>query len=128
VAGGLVVNGDPNLLHIALDNLLRNAWKFTQIRPVAQIQVGVTERDVESVYFVRDNGAGFDMAHANQLFSPFHRFHSAEEFEGTGIGLAIVNRIILRHGGRIWAEGKVNEGATFQFTLPARTHSAGPPV
>ncbi|TMQ01573.1 MAG: response regulator [Verrucomicrobia bacterium] len=120
VAADLLVEGDPNLLHIVLENLLRNAWKFTQNRPVAEIQVGVAEQDDESVYFVRDNGAGFDMEHTHQLFKPFHRLHSVAQFEGTGIGLAIVQRIILRHGGRIWAEGKVNEGAVFKFTLPAR--------
>jgi signal transduction histidine kinase len=128
VAAELRVTGDPNLLRIALDNLLRNAWKFTQNRPVARLEVGVTERNALPVYFVRDNGAGFNMAHADKLFSPFQRLHSAAEFEGTGIGLAIVQRVIVRHGGSIWAEGKVNEGATFQFTLPARTYSTRQPV
>jgi PAS domain S-box-containing protein len=118
VAADLLVKGDPNLLRIALDNLLRNAWKFTQNQPAARIEVGVTQGTGLPAYFVRDNGAGFDMANAAKLFTPFQRLHSPTEFEGTGIGLAIVQRIILRHGGNIWAEARENEGATFQFTLP----------
>ncbi|HXT01655.1 MAG TPA: ATP-binding protein [Elusimicrobiota bacterium] len=112
----LPVNGDPNLLLAALENLLGNAWKYTARKPSARIEVGRERRDGEDVFFVRDNGAGFDMAFANKLFKPFSRLHSPGEFEGTGIGLATVDRIMARHGGRVWGEGKVGEGATFYFT------------
>jgi len=112
----LPVNGDPNLLLAALENLLGNAWKYTARKPSARIEVGRERRGDEDVFFVRDNGAGFDMAFANKLFKPFSRLHSPGEFEGTGIGLATVDRIMARHGGRVWGEGKVGEGATFYFT------------
>jgi len=117
VATDLVVDADPSLLRIALDNLLRNAWKFTQHQPVTRIEVGATDQDAETAFFVGDNGAGFDMAYAVKLFVAFQRLHRADEFEGTGIGLAIVQRIIERHGGRLWAEAKVGQGATFYFSL-----------
>jgi signal transduction histidine kinase len=122
----VVVDGDPALLRALLENLLGNAWKFTGARPSAHIAFGV-ERDAkehEVVYFVRDDGAGFDMAYAEKLFAPFQRLHSAAEFAGTGIGLATVQRIVHRHGGRIWAEGAVGRGATFHFTLPTPTEGA----
>jgi PAS domain S-box-containing protein len=118
IAPKLTVNADPNLLRIVLENLLGNAWKFTEKRGQAAIQLGVSAHNKPAAYFVRDNGAGFDMAHASKLFSPFHRLHPASEFEGTGIGLATVQRIIQRHGGRVWAESAVEKGATFYFTLP----------
>jgi PAS domain S-box-containing protein len=114
----LVVHGDARLLHVLMENLLGNAWKFTaHLRP-ARIEVGqITGETGEAIYFVRDNGAGFDMAHAVQIFGVFQRLHSAQEFPGTGIGLATVERIVQRHGGRVWAEGVVDGGATFFFTL-----------
>jgi PAS domain S-box-containing protein len=117
VAEGLIVQGDDRLLGIALDNLLANAWKYTCHTEDTQIQFGSLQQDGEIVYFVRDNGAGFDMAYANKLFAPFQRLHGEDEFEGTGIGLATVQRIIARHGGRIWGEGVPGQGATFFFTL-----------
>ncbi|MDB6018310.1 MAG: multi-sensor signal transduction histidine kinase [Pedosphaera sp.] len=117
VAAGLTVNADPRLLRIALENLVRNAWKFTGKTPQPRVEFGVIRQEAETVYFIRDNGAGFDMEFVNKLFGVFQRLHREAEFTGTGVGLAIVQRIIHRHGGRIWAEGAVNQGAIFYFTL-----------
>jgi light-regulated signal transduction histidine kinase (bacteriophytochrome) len=114
---GIVAHADPALLRAVLENLLGNAWKFTGNREHAQIAFGSELVDGARVYHVRDNGAGFDMAYAQKLFAPFQRLHTVAEFAGTGIGLATVQRIVNRHGGRIWAEGVVGEGATFRFTL-----------
>ncbi|MBI3332681.1 MAG: PAS domain-containing protein [Candidatus Omnitrophica bacterium] len=118
ITPGLVVQADGRLLRIMLGNLLGNAWKFTGKHPRALIEFGFIRQDGKPIYFVRDDGAGFDMAYVERLFAPFQRLHSETEFPGTGIGLETVARIVRRHGGRIWAEGKVEEGATFYFTLP----------
>ena len=114
IAPNLDAEADPKLLRIALDNLLGNAWKFTARRQAARIEVG---RENATTFFVRDNGAGFDMAYADKLFGAFQRLHDATEFPGTGIGLATVQRVIHKHGGRIWAESAPEAGATFRFTL-----------
>ncbi|MEW5791681.1 MAG: ATP-binding protein [Pseudomonadota bacterium] len=120
LAEGVTAEGDAQLIRAALENLLTNAWKFTSKQADARIEFGVREEAGERIYFVRDNGAGFDMAYADKLFGAFQRLHGATEFEGTGVGLATVQRIIHRHGGRIWAEGVVGQGAAFYFTLAAR--------
>jgi len=117
IAPALVVHADPGLLGVVLENLLGNAWKFTGKRLGARIELGVTPHNGRPTYFVRDNGAGFDMTYADKLFGAFQRLHGSGEFEGTGIGLATVQRIIHRHGGRIWAEAAPDHGATFYFTL-----------
>jgi light-regulated signal transduction histidine kinase (bacteriophytochrome) len=116
VAPGLRAEGDPQLLAIVLENLIGNAWKFTGKRDQPRIEVGRASA-ASRAFFVRDNGAGFDMAYADKLFGAFQRLHLDSDFEGTGIGLVTVQRIVNRHGGRIWAEGAVGKGATFRFTL-----------
>jgi signal transduction histidine kinase len=117
VMPGLMADGDPGLLRIALNNLLGNAWKYTGRQAVAQIEFGAMMEGDELTYFVRDNGAGFDMRHADRLFNAFQRLHTQDAFPGTGIGLATVHRIVRKHGGRIWATAIVDSGATFYFTL-----------
>jgi light-regulated signal transduction histidine kinase (bacteriophytochrome) len=117
VAPRLTAVADPELVRIALGNLIDNAWKYTGRTAEPVIEIGASPNGSVRVFHVRDNGAGFDMAHAHRLFGPFQRLHADRDFEGTGIGLAIVERIVARHGGRIWAEGAVDGGATFYFTL-----------
>lgn len=117
IAEGLTTSADPRLTEIVLSNLFGNAWKFTTKTGGARIEFGAVERGEDIIYYVKDNGAGFDQRYADKMFRPFHRLHSEGEFPGTGIGLSIVERIIHRHGGRIWAEGEVERGATIYFTL-----------
>jgi PAS domain S-box-containing protein len=117
IAPGLVAKGDAHFLRVALENLLGNSWKFAKKRGRTRIEFGYDETNGQPAYFVRDNGVGFDMAYADKLFGAFQRLHSHSEFEGAGIGLATVQRIIHRHGGNIWAESAVGQGATFYFTL-----------
>ena len=125
----MLVTGDQRQLLVVMQNLLANAWKFTSRQARAKIEVGSqSNQDGETVYFVKDNGAGFDMAYADKLFGTFERLHSPSDFPGTGIGLATVKRVIDRHGGRIWAEGKENEGAAFYFTLSAVAATSQPPT
>ncbi len=121
VSEGVVAHGDARLLRIVLENLLDNAWKFTSKIPLARIEFGTDGANGTPAYFVRDNGAGFDQTYSDKLFGVFQRLHPATEFDGTGIGLATVHRIIRRHGGRIWGEGEVGRGAAFHFTLEERT-------
>jgi signal transduction histidine kinase len=115
------VEADEGLMRVALDNLIRNAWKYTSHHEQACIEFGAINRRGETLYYVRDDGAGFDPRQSDELFQPFHRLHTRSEFPGTGIGLATVQRILARHGGRIWAEGAVEKGATFWFTLGGTT-------
>jgi len=117
IQGGLAAHGDARLLQIVLENLMGNAWKFTAGRSPTRIEFGCCRHDDQTAYFIRDNGAGFDMGHADQLFRAFQRLHDAEQFPGTGIGLATVQRIVHKHGGRAWATAEVGKGATFYFTL-----------
>jgi light-regulated signal transduction histidine kinase (bacteriophytochrome)/HAMP domain-containing protein len=118
IAPEVIINCDASLMKMVLENLLNNAWKFTSSQIYPRIEFNtILQEDGKVVYFIRDNGAGFDMTHVNQLFKAFARLHSTDEFPGTGIGLAIVQRVIKRHGGEIWAEGEIGGGATFYFTL-----------
>jgi len=123
---GLLVQGDPTLLRVVLENLLGNAWKFSGKAEHARVEVGLLRDGAEATFFVRDNGAGFDMRYASKLFGAFQRLHSADEYQGTGIGLATVQRIVHRHGGRIWADANPGKGAVFFFTLASRTEAASP--
>jgi signal transduction histidine kinase len=130
VQEGVMVNGDMKLLWLALENLLGNAWKFTTGRDPGRIEFGMMEREGEQTCFIRDNGAGFDMTYADKLFTPFQRLHNSEDFPGTGVGLAIVQRIMARHGGRIWLDSEEGAGTTCFFVLPpptgAEPHGAVP--
>src|SRR5436190_9515478 len=121
---GMPTEADAHLLRAALDNLIGNAWKFTSKSAKPRIEIGALKDRGRTTFFVRDNGAGFDMAYADKLFGAFQRLHSATEYSGTGIGLATVQRIVHRHGGRIWAEGEVGKGAVFFFTLALAAEEA----
>jgi signal transduction histidine kinase len=117
VISRLPADGDPRLLGLVMRNLVSNAWRFTSERFDARINVGIRDSRGVCAYYVEDNGSGFDMTYADKLFTPFQRLHTTAQFPGTGIGLAIVERVIERHGGRVWAESTVGSGATFYFTL-----------
>jgi PAS domain S-box-containing protein len=125
ISNNLIADADPQLLRVVLENLMNNAWKFTSKQPRARIEVGsLLQSNGEQVFYVRDDGAGFDMEHASQLFTPFKRLHKASDFQGTGIGLATVQRVIARHGGKIWASAAIDHGATFCFTLAVTNKEA----
>jgi light-regulated signal transduction histidine kinase (bacteriophytochrome) len=126
IGEGLTARGDPRLLRVVLDNLIGNAWKFTGRKARARIEVGARQNGAGRAYFVADDGAGFDMDYAGKLFGAFQRLHSDREFEGTGIGLATVRRVVNRHGGQIWAESEPGRGAIFFFTL--RPGEPAPPA
>ena len=126
IAPALMAHGDRGLLRQVLANLLANAWKYSCKQPQARIEFDRTEQGGKAAWFVRDNGAGFDMAYYNKLFCVFQRLHGVEEFEGTGVGLASVARILQRHHGEIWAEAAVGKGATFYFTLPPAETASSP--
>ncbi len=125
VTEGLYAQGDVRLLRAALSRLFHNAWKFTETRSHAIIEFGVIWREEKPVYFVRDNGVGFDMSYVGKLFLPFSRLHKQSEFPGEGIGLAVVKRVVLRHAGAVWAEGIPDQGATFSFTLQSERLNVG---
>jgi len=122
IAGDCVAFADEGLITVILENLLRNAWKYSSRKDPAHIEFGCRQEGEDTIFFVRDDGAGFDNAHVDRLFRPFQRLHSQTEFPGTGVGLATVQRIIARHGGRVWATGAVDQGAEFCFTLPRNQH------
>ena len=124
VAEDCTAIADEGLITVVLENLLRNAWKYSSRKEPARIEFGCRDEGEETIYFVKDNGAGFDKSHVDRLFRPFQRLHSQAEFPGTGVGLATVHRIITRHGGRVWATGSVDQGAEFCFTLPQNKHAA----
>ncbi|HEY5604668.1 MAG TPA: ATP-binding protein, partial [Gammaproteobacteria bacterium] len=123
---GLVARGDYQLLYVTMSNLLSNAWKFTQHQSPAQIEFGLMDKAGENVYYVRDNGVGFDMKYSEKMFGLFQRLHRSDEYEGTGVGLATVERILTRHNGWVRAEGEVGKGATVYFSLPEKTDSIKP--
>ncbi|KPJ95590.1 MAG: hypothetical protein AMJ53_02500, partial [Gammaproteobacteria bacterium SG8_11] len=127
VESGLEAEADPQLVRLCIENLLGNSWKYTKRRPQAIIEVGLYRADTPNTFYVKDNGAGFDMQYVDKLFLPFHRLHNDSEFEGTGVGLATVQRIIERHGGSIWAEAEVGKGATFYFTLQSGPNNGSLP-
>ena len=119
----MTASADPRLLRVVLENLIENAWKFTARREHAEVEVGCQRLTNVTAFYVRDNGAGFDPAYADKLFGAFQRLHAVSDFPGTGIGLATVQPIVLRHGGRVWAEGSVDAGARFSFTIePSATN------